>query len=137
MATKKSLSKKGYKKGGRKTNGRKTRGRKVRKTYKKNMKGGDCSGVSNKTPKPIDLKDGIFYVDINGKPVENPEQAAMLDEVIYNDEGKAIEKKPSNCPKWEAVIGDNLAEKVRAMDTGKNLSVDNFIHKSYSDSCCK
>lgn len=137
MATKKSLSKKGYKKGGRKTNGRKTRGRKVRKTYKKNMKGGDCGSVMSKTPSSIDLEGGIFYVGKQGKPVKTPGEADMLDEVTYGDDGKATKIQKSNCPKWVAVVGDNLAEQVRTMDPEKNLSQRDFIHNDYPGSCCK
>jgi len=99
MATKKSLSKKGYKKGGRKTNGRKTRGRKVRKTYKKNMKGGECY-----PPHDNDIALGIVYVNDRGEPISP----------------KDVTDK--RCQKWKYI---SLVEKELAakQDPGKNISI--------------
>jgi hypothetical protein len=126
MATKKSLSKKGYKKGGRKTNGRKTRGRKLRKTYKKNMKGGDCSKISQ-SDYPIEGITFVF-VDSNGNPVQTENEAAKI--------------KNSTCPAHRMVVGETAEklEKLLSEDatTGKNQSRGMYEKNSnqYPRKCC-
>jgi len=126
MATKKSLSKKGYKKGGRKTNGRKTRGRKLRKTYKKNMKGGDCTQI---LPSDYPIKGMDFvYVDGTGIPVETADKAAKI--------------KNSTCPAHRMVVDDTETEiqKILSDDARgpKIKSRDLYVKKpeQYPVNCC-
>jgi hypothetical protein len=132
MATKKSLSKKGYKKGGRKTNGRKTRGRKMRKTYKKNMKGGDCTKMSPPLP---NFK--IVYIDNDGNPVKTSEEAAQLQVDTIDEKGDKV-KKSTKCPSWRYNTPDIMEKIVRIPDPGRNKTVEDYLHASedYPNSCC-
>jgi len=156
MATKKSLSKKGYKKGGRKTNGRKTRGRKVRKTYKKNMKGGEnqCKNMSSKTPtegfeffyvKTLPEYEDKVMLDkfgkpllINGKPetIGDAKQikkgtgvpVAKADAGLFKDNTDA--SKNTKCPLWRYVVNDDY-------DIDGNLIHDVGVENKYVASCCE